>query len=153
MSLVCQTAIIWKCSVEPTKNKGAGKENGGKNRLTTLSPSRYPYCAFNGKSTLVSGISTVPIFPPGIITFGKNAVVDIKYSALVDFTLLMILFTLLFEMWIIKSLQNDSGQNPLEPSMAGCKIFHGPYVSNFKDEYEYLNSLGITKKINDSKEL
>ena len=32
-------------------------------------------------------------------------------------------------------------------------IFHGPYVSNFKDEYEYLNSLGITKKINDSKEL
>ena len=54
---------------------------------------------------------------------------------------------------IIKSLQNDSGQNPLEPSMAGCKIFHGPYVSNFKDEYEYLNSLGITKKINDSKEL
>jgi 3-deoxy-D-manno-octulosonic-acid transferase len=53
----------------------------------------------------------------------------------------------------IKSLINDSGQNPLEPSMAGCKIFHGPYVSNFNDEYKYLNSLGVTKKIHDSNEL
>ena len=53
----------------------------------------------------------------------------------------------------IKSLMNDSGQNPLEPSMAGCKIFHGPYVSNFNDEYKYLNSLGITKKVYNSKEL
>tara|TARA_B100000959_G_scaffold36150_1_gene34759 strand:+ start:1033 stop:2304 length:1272 start_codon:yes stop_codon:yes gene_type:complete len=53
----------------------------------------------------------------------------------------------------IKSLINDSGQNPLEPSMAGCKIFHGPYVSNFNDEYKYLNSLGIAKKIHNSNEL
>jgi len=53
----------------------------------------------------------------------------------------------------IKSLINDSGQNPLEPSMAGCKIFHGPYVSNFNDEYKYLNSLGIAKKIYNSNEL
>ena len=53
----------------------------------------------------------------------------------------------------IKSLVNDSGQNPLEPSMAGCKIFHGPYVSNFNDEYKYLNSLGVTKKVYNSDEL
>ena len=53
----------------------------------------------------------------------------------------------------IKSLINDSGQNPLEASMAGCKIFHGPYVSNFNDEYKYLNSLGVTKKIYNSEDL
>ena len=37
--------------------------------------------------------------------------------------------------------------------MAGCKIFHGPYVSNFNDEYKYLNSLGVTKKVYNSDEL
>ena len=30
---------------------------------------------------------------------------------------------------------------------------HGPYVSNFAETYEYLNKLGITKKINNSNEL
>jgi len=30
---------------------------------------------------------------------------------------------------------------------------HGPYVSNFVETYEYLNKLGITKKVNNSNEL
>ena len=54
---------------------------------------------------------------------------------------------------LIKSLIKDSGQNPIEPAKLGCKIFHGPYVSNFLEIYEYLKSLGITKKINNSHEL
>jgi len=54
---------------------------------------------------------------------------------------------------LIKSLINDSGQNPIEPAKLGCKIFHGPYTSNFIEIYEYLSSYGITKKILDSNEL
>ena len=51
------------------------------------------------------------------------------------------------------SLRKDSGQNPIEPARLGCKIFHGPYVSNFMEIYKYLNELGVTKEINSSDEL
>ena len=54
---------------------------------------------------------------------------------------------------LIKSLVNDSGQNPIEPSRLGCKIFHGPNVSNFTEIYEYLKSLGITNEIHSPEEL
>ena len=54
---------------------------------------------------------------------------------------------------LVESLKNTSGQNPIEPSRLGCKIFHGPNVSNFKDVYEYLGSLNVAKKIENSKEL
>ena len=53
----------------------------------------------------------------------------------------------------IKSLIMDSGQNPIEPARLGCKIFHGPNVTNFIEIYEYLKTLGVTKKVNNSDEL
>ena len=53
----------------------------------------------------------------------------------------------------IKSLVSNSGQNPIEAARLGCKIFHGPNVSNFAEIYEYLRTLGITKQINNSDEL
>ena len=53
----------------------------------------------------------------------------------------------------IKSLIMDSGQNPIEPARLGCKIFHGPNVSNFVEIYEYLRALGVTKQVNNSNEL
>jgi len=54
---------------------------------------------------------------------------------------------------LIKSLTKDGGQNPIEPARLGCKIFHGPYVSNFAETYDYLSKLGVAKKINNSEEL
>ena len=54
---------------------------------------------------------------------------------------------------LVKSLINDSGQNPIEPARQGCKIFHGPNVSNFVEIYKYLKMLGITKEVNNSDEL
>ena len=54
---------------------------------------------------------------------------------------------------LVKSLINDGGQNPIEPARLGCKVFHGPYVSNFLEIYEYLKSLGVTKEVNSSEEL
>ena len=54
---------------------------------------------------------------------------------------------------LVKSLIKDGGQNPIEPARLGCKILHGPYVSNFAETYEYLRKLGIAKKINNSNEL
>ena len=54
---------------------------------------------------------------------------------------------------LIKKLDLVSGQNPIEAAKLGCKIFHGPYVYNFKEIYDLLKSYGISKKINDKKKL
>ena len=54
---------------------------------------------------------------------------------------------------LVQSLIKDSGQNPIEPARLGCKILHGPYVSNFAETYDYLKKLGITKEVNDSNKL
>ena len=54
---------------------------------------------------------------------------------------------------LIKSLIKDGGQNPIEPARLGCKIFHGPYVSNFKEAYELFKTLGITREVSDSSDL
>ena len=54
---------------------------------------------------------------------------------------------------LVQSLMKDSGQNPIEPARLGCKILHGPYVSNFAETYNYLKKLGITKEVNDSNKL
>ena len=51
------------------------------------------------------------------------------------------------------ALIKDSGQNPIEPARLGCKIFHGPHVSNFVEIYKYFNKLGITKEVKNSNEL
>ena len=54
---------------------------------------------------------------------------------------------------LTKSLIDNSGQNPIEPSKLGCKIAHGPNVSNFFEIYKYLKSLNISKEVNTSNEL
>ena len=54
---------------------------------------------------------------------------------------------------LIKALEKDSGQNPIEPARLGCKIYHGPFISNFIEVYKYLNSLNVSKKVLNSDEL
>ena len=46
------------------------------------------------------------------------------------------------------SLINHGGQNPLEAARYGCKILHGPNVSNFKEIYQFLKKNKISQKIN-----
>ena len=48
---------------------------------------------------------------------------------------------------LVQSLKKDSGQNPIEPARLGCKIFHGPNVSNFDEVYKFLKSLGISNEV------
>ena len=54
---------------------------------------------------------------------------------------------------MLKKLENVGGQNPIEPAKLGCKVFHGPYVYNFKEIYEYLNSNNIATQVYDEKDL
>ena len=53
----------------------------------------------------------------------------------------------------IKKLENVGGQNPIDAAKLGCKVYHGPYVYNFKDIYEILEKNNISKKINSFEDL
>ena len=48
---------------------------------------------------------------------------------------------------LIKKLENVGGQNPIEAAKLGCKIYHGPYVYNFQEIYNLLNSYKISEQI------
>ena len=54
---------------------------------------------------------------------------------------------------MIKKLQKVGGQNPIEAAKLGCKIYHGPYVYNFKEIYDLLKSYKISEEINNEKDL
>ena len=52
-----------------------------------------------------------------------------------------------------KRLEKEGGQNPIEAAKLGCKIYHGPYVYNFKEIYDLLKKYKISKKVKDEKQL
>ena len=54
---------------------------------------------------------------------------------------------------MLKKLESVGGQNPIEPAKLGCKIFHGPYVYNFKEIYEFLNSNDIAIQVHNEQDL
>ena len=45
------------------------------------------------------------------------------------------------------------GQNPIEAAKLGCKIYHGPFVYNFKDVYLLLAQQNVSKQVNNYREL
>ena len=49
---------------------------------------------------------------------------------------------------LLKKRERDSGQNPIDAAKMGCYVFHGPYVSNFQEIYDYLDSEKLSEKIN-----
>jgi len=54
---------------------------------------------------------------------------------------------------MIKRLENDGGQNPIEAAKLRCKIYHGPYVYNFEEIYKIFEKYNISKKIKNYNEL
>ena len=54
---------------------------------------------------------------------------------------------------VVKKLKGEGGQNPVDAARLGCKVYHGPYVYNFKEIYEILKKLGISHEISSPEEL
>ena len=54
---------------------------------------------------------------------------------------------------MLAKLKNDGGQNPILAAQLGCKIYHGPYVFNFEDIYQFLKEKNITRQISSINEL
>ena len=53
----------------------------------------------------------------------------------------------------LERLQSVAGQNPIEAAKQSCKIYYGPFVYNFLEVYEYLNSNKMAEQIKNSKDL
>ena len=54
---------------------------------------------------------------------------------------------------LIKKLSSVGGQNPIEAAKKGCKVYHGPFIYNFLEVYEYLNRNEMAKEINNYQDL
>lgn len=54
---------------------------------------------------------------------------------------------------MLKSLEKVGGQNPIDAAKLGCKIYHGPYIYNFKEVYEILEKNNVSKRINNHYQL
>ncbi len=52
-----------------------------------------------------------------------------------------------------KELILEGGQNPIEAARLGCKIYHGPYIYNFMEVYEFLKKNNISEEIKSPEEL
>ncbi len=53
----------------------------------------------------------------------------------------------------LKKFENIGGQNPIDAALLGCRIYHGPYVYNFKEIYSILEKNHISKEISNFNEL
>ena len=54
---------------------------------------------------------------------------------------------------LVEKLKNDSGQNPIDAAYLNCKIYHGPYVTNFSEIYEFLKKKNISYQVQNFEEL
>ena len=54
---------------------------------------------------------------------------------------------------IIKKFEEVGGQNPIDAAKLGCKIYHGPYVYNFREIYNILKENKISQEVNSSNEM
>ena len=53
----------------------------------------------------------------------------------------------------LKKFENSGGQNPIDAAKIGCHIFHGPYVNNFKDVYNFLDESLMSEQVLSSEDL
>ena len=54
---------------------------------------------------------------------------------------------------MLRKLKSVGGQNPIEAALKGCKIYHGPFVYNFNEVYEYLKKNNMSFQIKDELDL
>ena len=54
---------------------------------------------------------------------------------------------------LLSKFKNDGGQNPILAAQMGCRIYHGPYVSNFVDVYKFLMDKNLSEEILTIKDL
>jgi len=54
---------------------------------------------------------------------------------------------------LIPSLARVGGQNPIDAIKMSCKVYHGPYVYNFQEIYDYLDKNNFAEKIEEDRSI
>lgn len=54
---------------------------------------------------------------------------------------------------LVSRLASVGGQNPIDAAKLGCRIYHGPYVYNFQEIYDFLDKSKIAEQVNEPWEL
>ena len=62
-------------------------------------------------------------------------------------------FNLIKIVFVGGSFVDHGGQNPLEPVRHGCFVLYGPYVNTFKNIYDYLDKIKLSKKVSNIQNL
>ena len=52
---------------------------------------------------------------------------------------------------LVPSLSSVGGQNPIEAIKNSCKVYHGPFVYNFKEIYNYLDEKNFAEKLSENR--
>ena len=53
----------------------------------------------------------------------------------------------------LPKFEKVGGQSPIEAAFLGCKVYHGPFVYNFREIYEIFEKNNISTKVSNSEEL
>ena len=48
---------------------------------------------------------------------------------------------------MLKKFENSGGQNPIDAAKMGCHIYHGPYVYNFREIYQFLDESKLSEEV------
>ena len=135
--------IIFKAHLEIKKKY--------KNVLTIIVPRHINRCKYVNELSKKFNLSTQILNDKDVIN------TDIEILIINSFGVMPKYFNYCKNIFIgksfIKEMKNDSGQNPIEADKLGCKVLHGPYVYNFQEVYDFLNSYGLTEKVNNEQEL
>jgi 3-deoxy-D-manno-octulosonic-acid transferase len=122
-----------------------------KNIITIIIP-RHIYRANDIKKSCDNLTLSSQILSDGeLINSDKEVIIINSYGVISKY--LKICKSVFIGKSIIKKLSSVGGQNPIEAAKFGCKIYHGPYVQNFKDIYDLLNDYKISETINNDIEL
>ena len=54
---------------------------------------------------------------------------------------------------MLKKFENSGGQNPIDAAKMGCHIYHGPYVYNFREIYQFLDESKLSEEIKNPENL
>ena len=86
-----------------------------------------------------------------LIAEGKEVIIINSFGVLLEYFKYSI--SVFIGKSMIKKLQKVSGQNPIEAAKLGCKIYHGPYVYNFKEIYDLFKTYKISEEVSNEHEL
>ena len=53
----------------------------------------------------------------------------------------------------LPKFEKVGGQSPIEAAFLGCKVYHGPFVYNFREIYEIFEKNNISKEVENFEEL